>query len=149
MIIRLSTIQISDHWEAIKDMMERALPEIPGQLANTSNNILRSLLIEESVCWIGYKRIAEKRNDIVAMMITRIIFDDITGIRSLLIYCIAGWEILDYDFYENGVKTLKQYQKEAGCQRIVFYSDEPKILQIAERLGFDTSIRFGILTTQL
>lgn len=145
MIIRLSTIQISDHWEAIKDMLDRAVSDIPGQLANTDNNVLRFLLIGESVCWIGYKKIAERRNDIVCMLITRIIFDDITGIRSLLIYCLAGWDVLDFDFYKNGIETLKKYQKESGCHRIAFYSDEPRILQIAERLGFDTSLRFATL----
>ena len=145
MIIRLSTLQISDHWGAIKDMLDRAVSDIPGQLANTDNNVLRSLLTGESVCWIGYKKVAEKQNDIVCMLITRIIFDDITGIRSLLIYCLAGWDILDFDFYKEGMNTLKKYQKESGCHRIAFYSDEPRILQIAERLGFDTSLRFATL----
>ena len=147
MIIRLTTLQISDHWEAIKDMLDKAVPEIPGQLANTNNNVLRSLITGESVCWIGYKKIAEKQNDIVCMLITRILSDDTTGIRSLLIYCLTGWDILDYDFYEEGIEILKKYQKEAGCHRIAFYSDESRILQIAERLGFNTEMRFGTLTT--
>ena len=146
MIIRLSTIQISTHWEAIKDMIGESLPDISGQLANRDNNILRSLLIGDSVCWIGYKKIAEKQNDIVSMMITRIIFDDITGIRSLLIYCLKGWEAMDIDFYGEGVDVLKRYGKEASCHRIIFYSDEPLVIRVTGKLGFNTDMRFGTLT---
>lgn len=144
MVIRLTTIQISNHWEAIKDMLVRAIPDIPGQLANRDNNILKSLLIGEDVCWVGYKRVAEKRNDIIGMMITRIISDEITGIRSLLIYCLAGWDTLDDSFYEEGFDSLKKYGKEANCHRIVFYSDEQRVLNITKELGFNTDFHFGI-----
>lgn len=143
MIIRLTTLQISTHWEAIKDMLERALPEIKGQLANRDNNILRSLLINESIRWIGYKKIAEKQNDIMGMMITKLIDDDITGVRSLLIYCLAGWEVMDNDFYKEGFASLKKYGKESKCGRIVFYADESRMLDVAERLGFNTELRYG------
>ena len=144
MIIRLSTAQISTHWEAIKDMIVRAVPDLPGQFANRENNILRSLLIGESVCWIGYKNTEEKKNNIVGMMITRIIYDDITDIRSLLIYCIASWEVLDYSFYREGFGPLKDYAKEASCNRIIFYSDELRVIKLAEDLGFNTDLHFGV-----
>lgn len=144
MIIRLSTLQISTHWEAIKDMLARSLPDLPGQLANRDNNILRALLIGENVCWIGYKKVAEKQNDIVCMLITRTIFDDITGIRSLLIYCLAGWDIMEDTFYMEGFKSLCDFGKETNCHRIIFYSDEPRILQVTKMMGFDLSLRFGV-----
>lgn len=145
MIIRLSTIQVSEHWNAIKDMLEKAVVELPGQLLNTDNNMLRSLLIGESVCWIGYKHVAEKRNDIICMLITRILCDNITGIKSILIYCLNGWEVIDNKIYRDGLETLKRYGKENDCHRIIFYSKESRILQITEAVGFDLSLRFGVL----
>jgi len=144
MIIRLSTEQISTHWEAIKDMLSKAIPDIPGQLANRDNNILRSLTIGELVCWVGYKKLAEKQNEIICMLITRIIYDDITGVRSLLIYCLAGWETMELDFYDEGLKTLLDYSKEAGCFRILFYSEEPRILNVTTALGFNVDTRYGV-----
>jgi hypothetical protein len=144
MIIRLTEAQISHHWEAIKDMLDRAVPDIPGQLMNRDNNILRSLMMGESVCWIGYKKVSEKHNDIIGMMITRLMSDDITGIRSILIYCLAGWETMSDRFYREGFVALRDYGKEAHCGRILFYSDEPRMLDVAEKLGFDTSLRYGI-----
>lgn len=145
MIIRLSTIQISDHWEAIKDMVDKAIPDIPGQLANTNNNLLRSLTIGESVCWVGYEKTTENQNNVICMLITKILFDETTGIRSLLIYCIAGWEIMTLGFYEEGLNTLKKYGKESSCNRIIFYSNEPRIIQVSNSCGFDTSMVFGTL----
>lgn len=144
MIIRLTTIQVSNHWDAIKDMIVRAIPDIPGQLENRDNNILRSLLTAESVCWVGYKKVAEKQNDIMGMMITRIIFDDLTGIRSLLIYCLAGWDTMGRGFYKEGFDSLRKYGKEANCHRIIFYSDEQIVMNIAKELGFNIDIRFGV-----
>jgi hypothetical protein len=144
MIIRLSTIQAADHWEAIKDMLDRAVPDLPGQSLDTVNNILKSLVMGESVCWVAYRRVAERQNDIIAMMITRIIYDDVTEVRSLLIYCLAGWEMIDLNFYREGFESLKKYGKENNCNRIIFYADESRMIRVAEDLNFNVDLRFGV-----
>ena len=145
MIIRLSTPQVSDHWEAIKNMINRSLPDIQGQLVNRDNNILRSLLIGDITCWVGYKSTVNSQNEIVGMMLTRILFDDITGIKNLFIYCLAGWDTISIDFYQEGLKTLEAFGKESKCNRITFYSEEPAILRITKTLGFNTDMVYGRL----
>ena len=144
MIIRLTTVQISDHWDAIKDMVKQATKDIPGQTKDKNNSILRSLIIGSSVCWILYKKIAEKQNDIMGMMITRIFEDELVDVKNLFIYTINGWSNIESDFYKEGFDILKKYGKENNCNRIIFYSEIPRVLRMAKTIGFNTDIRFGV-----
>lgn len=144
MIIRLTTVQISDHWDAIKEMIKQATKDIPGQTKDKDNSILRSLIIGSSVCWILYERIAERQNDIKGMMITRIFEDELVDVKNLFIYTIKGWGMVESDSYKEGFDTLKRYGKENNCNRIIFYSEIPMVFSIAEMLGFNIDIRFGV-----
>lgn len=136
MLVSLLPEQVSAHWEEISYSIESSLPPIANENGKMSN-ILSAILLGKILCWVS---IRDQR--INAVVTTRILDDDITELKSLLVYTIFAMEGSgDIDWVE-GFETLRKYAKSKGCSRIVGYSEFDSILTRMERLGADTRYRF-------
>jgi len=135
--------QIPSYWEAIKKVIETALPKIAGESNNKANNILERLLEGVFTCWVSYGiKDGEKKANGVGL--TRIISDEITETKSLLIYCMATIEGGDPDFkeYQEGILALRKYARSKGCSRITSYTDIEYLVDMARNLGGGTIYSF-------
>lgn len=141
MLTKLLPDQISKFWDIIRYAIEQSLPPIAGEHPDKMKNILMSLLSSKSQCWASYD-IKEDRRILEAIVITRIFYDDASDTKSLLIYCLYGYEHIKQSSFTNGLKALVKFAKSEGCERVISYTNEPGVVELMNRLGGDTSYTF-------
>lgn len=141
MLTKLLPDQISRFWDVIKYAIGESLPPIAGESPDKINRILMSLLSSKAQCWASYTVIEEQRK-FEGIVVTRIVYDDMSDTRSLLIYCLYGYEKVERGSWLSGFKTLTKYAISRGCERIVGYTDLPSIVKIAERFGGEARYAF-------
>lgn len=141
MLTKLLPDQISKFWDIIRYAIEQSLPPTAGEGPGKMKKILTSLLSGKSQCWASYIVDGDNRT-FEGIVVTRIFYDDVSDTRSLLIYCLYGYEGASQSSWTNGLKTLVKYSKSKNCERIIAYTDLPNIVKLVERLGGDTSYTF-------
>lgn len=141
MLTRLLPEQISSFWDIIKYAIEESLPPVVGEHPDKINRILSSLLSGKSQCWASYVRNGES-SKFEGIVITKILYDDVSDTRNFLIYCLYGYNPVNRTSWLNGLKSLAKYAKSKGCSQIVGYSEIDFIIKLADRLGGNTDFRF-------
>ena len=141
MLTRLLPDQVSNLWSIIKYAVEESLPPIAGESPNKMNNILTALLCSKAQCWMSYTKSGEG-NKFEGLVITEITHDDISDTKSLLIYCLYGFEEISKSSWTGGMKALVKFAASRGCSNITAYSEVPSIISLVERLGGEAKYRF-------
>jgi len=141
MLTKLLPDQISTFWDIIKYAIEESLPPTVGESPNKMNNILSALLCGKVQCWASYTK-SEGESRFEAIVVTKILYDDASDTRSLLIYCLYGYENVDKSSWSSGLKTLIKFAASQGCSQIVGYSDVSLIVKLVNSLGGDTKYTF-------
>jgi hypothetical protein len=141
MLTKLMPDQISNFWDIIKYAIEESLPPIAGESPDKMNKILAALLIGKAQCWAIYDK-TEKENRFEGIMITKVLYDDISDTKNLLIYCLYGYEKISKKNWFIGIKSLVKFATGQGCSQIIGYSDAPLILKMVERLKGETKYTF-------
>ena len=132
---------MSKFWDIIRYAIEQSLPPITGEHPDKMKKILMSLLSGKSQCWIN-SDIGEGRRVLEAVVVTRIFYDDASDTRSLLIYCLYGYDFVKQSSFTSALKALVKYAKSESCERIIAYTDKPGVVKLVNRLGGDTSHTF-------
>ena len=141
MLTKLLPDQIAKFWDIIKYAIEDSIPPTATWTPNMTNKILTSLLCGKSHCWISYIMEGEQRK-LEAVVVTQILYDDISDTRNLLIYCLCSYETNMGSSWLNGLKALVKFATFQGCKNIVAYTDVPSIIKIVKRLGGETNQTF-------
>lgn len=141
MLVKLLANNIASNWNIIKYAAENSLPPIVWEDSDTMNNILQSLLDDRMQCWVSYK----KDETIDGVIITTVSDDIASKSKNLLIYCLYAFKETDKDTWIEGWQTLSKYGKSIGCQRMIAYTDEPKMVNITWKLGGEARYTFCTL----
>ena len=141
MLTRLIPEQISKFWDIIKYAIENSLPPIVNESPDKMNNILTSLLSDKSQCWVSSTLEGNNRK-FEGVVITRVLYDDASDTKNLLIYCLYGYELVNNDSWLKGLITLTKYAKSVGCSQIVGYTDIDYVVKLAKELGSESSYHF-------
>lgn len=141
MLTKLMPDQIANLWNIIKYAVEESLPPIANESSNKMNNILTALLCGNALCWVSYTK-SEGESKFEGLVITKITYDDISNTKSLLIYCLYGFEVASKRSWTDGMKALVKFAASQGCSNITAYSEDPSIISLVERLGGETKYRF-------
>lgn len=141
MLIRLMPEQIAANWEFLKHQVVDSGPMETLGNDERFNNILNALLIDDMQCWV--EAISDEKGfHIQGIALTQILTNDIAGVKNLLIYSMVGVEeLFDLEKWNRGLLTLAQFARKNGCQNILAYSNNPRILRLAERFKANTSQR--------
>jgi hypothetical protein len=126
--------QIPATWNAIKyaaasaNMNKISNEELPVYL----NKLLASLLNETSQCFIRL----DEENQLSAIALTRINQDATSGERSLFIICLYSFKFVEEGQWKTDMEDLKSFARKSNCKRITFYSNNERIYEMANTLGF-------------
>jgi hypothetical protein len=134
MLTKLLPDQISNFWDVIKYSVEGSLPPIVGDHPDRMNRILSSLLCGKSECWASYNR-QDKGIKFEGIVLTKMIYDDASDTRNLLIYCLYGYEDVNKESWLDGIKALTKYAKSKKCNQIIAYTEYGYLVNIAKSLG--------------
>ena len=141
MLTKLLPDQISKFWDIIKYAIEESLPPIVGESPDKMNKILTALLIGKAHCWASYTK-GEKENIFEGIVITKILYDDLSDTKNFLIYCLYGYEDVNRESWLRGFKSLVKFAISQGCSQIIGYSNIPLILRMVDKLGGETKYTF-------
>ena len=136
MITQLLPEQIAEHWNVIKYAVENSLPPIAGnEHPDRTNRILSAALAGRISVWASYERVDEYRIKFEGVVLTKILYDDVSGTKQLLIYSIFGYNQVSKESWNQALVTLSTYAVNKKCSQIIAYTDHEYIKKIAIQLG--------------
>ena len=135
MFLLLTTEQISQKWPLIRKALEESHP--PTSTANVDfyQSNLVSLLSGEKQCWVW----ADEQSEI-GLCITTFIKDFDSGDRHLLIYTAYALsdEVIRGKMWTTAIKTLHTFAEINNCKKIITFTGNPRVAEIAKRVGMVT-----------
>ena len=141
MLTKLLPDQVSKHWDIIKFAIEESLPPIAGENPNKMNNILMSILTDKTQCWASYK-VGEEDRQFEGILLTRILYDDASGTRSLLLYCAYGYTKVSRESWFTGMQTVMKFAKSRNCTQLAAYTELEYLVNMAKDFGADSTYYF-------
>jgi hypothetical protein len=141
MLTKLLPEQISKFWDIISYAVENSLPPTVGEHPDKINRILSSCLCGGLDVWASY----DKHEDVIkfeGIVLTKILYDDASYTRSLLIYCLYGYEEVNKESWSRGLKALLKYAKKKECSKISAYTNSKYLIKLAENLGAASSYTY-------
>ena len=141
MLTKLLPDQVSKFWDIISYAIEQSLPPTVGESPDKMNNVLMAALSGKLDIWASYVK-GDKGNKFEGILATRIIYDDVTCMKNLLLYAAYGYDKISEDSWTSGLKTIVKYAALHKCSLIVAYSNVPRIISLANSFSGDTSFSF-------
>lgn len=141
MITLLLPEDVSRHWDIIKFAIEESLPPTVSDHPDKMNNILAGLLSGKAQCWISHSMNGQIRV-FDGVVVTKILYDDVSNTKSLLIYCLYGYNKVPKESWLQGLQALAKWAISKGCSSIVGYSDNPAIFRVVERFKGEAKYTF-------
>jgi hypothetical protein len=129
-MLALEGKQIAERWPIIKSAIR--LSAMPTADTNDAkmNNILKALLDGRAVCWMtGNKRRPR------TIIITILSIEGISQTKNLLVYCAHGFEKEKSEQYLEMLRGIKNYAINLGCDNIISYVGNDKLLRILKDNG--------------
>ncbi len=140
MLTKLLPEQISKNWDVIRYAIQESLPPTVGQNPDRMTRILSAALSGKISIWASYTR--EDGGMFEGILVTKILYDESSDTRNLLLYCLYGYTNSHKDTWTVGLKAVLKYAKANNCQQIVGYTDVPYIVELVNSLGGNTDYTF-------
>ena len=140
MLVRLLPDQISKFWPIIKYAIEQSLPPIVGEHPDKMNRILSSALCGQLDVWVSYNK--GEDNKIEGIVVTEFLFDEPSGTKNMLIYCLYGYNEVTDESWLYGISGLAKYAQSRQCNQIVTYTDIPYMIDLAKKIGGEADYTF-------
>jgi hypothetical protein len=131
MVIRVLSSQIPYFWDTIKFVAVNADEVDKKDLAPYCNELLHSLLGDKAQCFV---RLDDKKV-LLALIITRILADKITGKKYLYIQCMYSFQIVDEKLWRKDIQFVYDFAKSSECSHVSFDSRNKRIFEIAKLIG--------------
>jgi len=138
MLIYFLPEQVANNWDIIEYAIEQALPPMADDSPDKMNNILEAFLIGKLHCWISVNK--DKQPE--AVITTMILNDYASKTKTLLIYTAYAFDKTAALSWMEGFDTLFKYAKSKGCSAVTAFSNDNKIINIAQKFGADINMRY-------
>lgn len=131
MIHKIVASQIPQFWDTIKFAALNAdnVAEKDRQLY--LNQLLAHLLCDKAQCFVR-----SLNRELQALTITRIIKDEITGENSLIISSLFSFKVVPDSEWISDIASISKFAKANKCKKIVAISNNPRVFEIANSIGF-------------
>lgn len=141
MLTQLTPEQVSKFWSIIKYAVEQSLPPIVGEHPDKMNRLLSAILSGRLEVWASYTR-SEEAVKFEAILVTQILYDDASNTKNLLLYCVYGYTVITSSSWLEGFKAVSKYAKSLGCSKIIAYTANENVVELAKKFNADTSFTF-------
>ena len=139
MLIKLLPKQVTKFWSYIRVGLLNVPSPIMASSPQAFRNILRSLLIGESICWAVKKDV---ESDIYGFVITNIMIDPISLSKTLNIYSVYAFKQFTPTMMNTSIETLVNFARINGCSKLTAYSNIDKLITVAKEFNFTIETRF-------
>ncbi len=139
MLLALRPDFVSEHWDEIREELEKALPPVGICDGMSMNRILERILVGGLTCWC----VAGSDKKIQGFLLTYVSEDYCTGTKTLILYASTGE--FTADVWVDGVDVITKYAKYRECRRIGAYTSNRASLYMAKRFGANIDTRYFYL----
>jgi hypothetical protein len=140
MLIKLSHDQIELYWDMMKGDIQENMPPIADWGTYDPAQTLYALLIGSMQAWMFLNNKQEPQG-----FVTTVILDDVSGVKTLLLYHVILWNLQDKTNFDNELNTLKIYAYNMGCSKIGAFVMNEKLLAILKEHEVETRFVFAHL----
>lgn len=137
MLVKLLPDQVLREWEVIKHAIMNSTYE---QIFSTDDKVrdhLREILLGTMHVWA----VLDAQEQLVAVGTTRFSHDLTMGVRRLEIYSLYGFKEFTLEQWAECFVSLQRFAKAQNCSYIIALSDQERIIQMAQKVGGDSSQR--------
>jgi len=130
----LSPLEVSKFWNVLKALVHDAMPED----LLTDESVLRVLncfLSGKCQAWLLFD-IGGEEPRVAGMSWTRLVTDEVYGVRSCVIEMAYAYDFITEPAWARAYKQIEIFARDSGCSRIVAYSNVARVIEMAEKLGF-------------
>ena len=131
MLVKMMPEQVMHYWDNIKEALKGTLPPYVTDSPDKMMKIQAGFLGELVQCWVS----VNDKPDVVGFVVTRVLYDDFTDSTNLLIISIYTFEKSTKEDWLGGFETIRKFAKGRGCDKIIAYTNEDKILKVVEMFG--------------
>jgi hypothetical protein len=141
MFIKLLPSQVPQLWNQIKFAALKTDRLDDKDKEPYLNKLLAALLSDKAQCFI---RLSEDRT-LLAIVITRITADEISGAKALLINCLYSFQGVQDQEWIDDLEIIKGFARKVDCKKIITFSNNQRVFDLASTLGFNERYRsFGL-----
>lgn len=123
------------HWTFIRECILRSLPPMIEGHDLALLEIQSKLLVDEMQAWFGLPKLGSSA--IYGVMTTGVVQDEFSGTKNMLIYTVTITNAHPKELWQHAYGVLRKYAKSRGCNKIISYTNQMRILEIALELGAD------------
>ena len=134
MFIKLLPTQIPKNWEIIKFAAINADRIASSDWTLYLNRLLHALMAGKAQCFF---RIDQESREVTALSITRLVMDEVTGEKTLFINCVYSFKSASGKRWAADFNVLKEFAVKEKCKKITTYSNNSRVFEIVEALGFE------------
>lgn len=141
----LKPTQVAFYYDAIRECIADA-SEGPFLSDFAMTNIMGAIQSGTATAW-ALLDTAESPNRFVGAMVTRIVTDGWTNLKTLVIltWSVRGQHPSVVDDWKRELPKLVKFAKDNGCSNIAFQSNKQYVIALAKSFGFDVSTVIGTL----
>lgn len=136
--MKLSTEQVHKDWDAISEAIELSLPPTAASKGELRmHNVYKAIMQGIAECWI-----LVKDDETWLLGVLYAAKDGLTEDMNLHIFALYGYRSISTNLWTIIFSKIKEKAAKLGYRKVIGYSSNKRVLQIAEVLGFDTSFKF-------
>jgi hypothetical protein len=132
-LTRLLPHQIGVNWEIIKFAAVNSHEMKKSDWPLYFNRLLASLMANEAQVFFRTK---EDLITVLAVEITRIVMDEVTGEKSLFLDCLYSYQIAPRQEWQDNIDFIVSFAKQEGCKKVTGYSTHRRVDEIMKDVGF-------------
>lgn len=139
MLLAVLPSQISEYWPMIEAEIKDDLPPIADYGPYDLNNILFHLMTNRMTCWL-YMDSDQKEPK--GFILTTVL-NDLSGVRTLLVYAISVFDRATKVAWEKEFDTLRKFAGAVSCSKIGAFVMNKKVIEALEKAGAETRFVFA------
>lgn len=140
-LMLLTPEDIAYHWPRYVAGIERGLPGFVAlPIPEVSNNILTACLAGNLQMWMIRTMRTETEFDSAGVLITGVLDNAITGLRSMWIYGISP-HYYEKEVWQEAIGRLKLVAKKAGCYQIQTFVRRKRMREALRDMNADVETR--------
>ena len=144
MINKLLSNQIPQFWDLIKYAIAKVYNLDEKKAHAIFTQALTELEADNYQCFI--KRTDDENKTVISLVITHITTNKWTQLKALNLVCLYSFKYSDMEGWQNFFDFVKEFGIQQGCVQIVAESNNARVWEITEYLGFDEFSRIFVYT---
>ena len=134
-LIKITQETLAEKWDSLKEALKSDTSPLAVKDEEHFNYIYNALLTDEMQAWVY----VDENQVPVLLTITTFVKEPGSKSTNLLIYFFSGFNNFNIDHILDGFKTIRRFALKHNCAKIIAYTNIPKVVEIANKVGFSAS----------